>query len=179
VVYQTRVDVGESEIYSDCDGITRLRFKASSTTATNSLFTVERLYAVSIDPYCKIVIPEEPTCTWDVNVRRSMCDHKWSAYRSSMKAIPSGLNEFDFYQQTIAGLPHISDCAINSQCLVDLGGEVVLIYWPPELTSRDICAAEGKGKASTVNRMGRPSIVTMDAITFKGQDRILLGHLGH
>jgi hypothetical protein len=89
----------------------------------------------------------------------------------------TGLDEFDFYHQTIAGLPKVSDCPVDTQCKVDVGNEVILIYWPPELTSRDICAAEGKAKASTITRADRPSIVTMNALTFRGQDHIELGML--
>jgi hypothetical protein len=119
----------------------------------------------------------EPTCKYDWSYKYSTCSDKWSAYRSSLGAISTGLNEFDFYQQTVAGLPHVSDCPIDTQCMVNMGDEVVLIYWPPELASRDICAAEGKAKASTISRADRPSVVTMDAITFKGQDHIQLGVL--
>jgi hypothetical protein len=56
-------------------------------------------------------------------------------------------------------------------CAVEAEAEVVLIYWPPVVTSRDICASNGYGEAKTLTPdTVRPSIVTMDAITFQGRN---------
>jgi hypothetical protein len=56
-------------------------------------------------------------------------------------------------------------------CWVQIDQEVLLIYWPPSLTSRDICANDGRGKAVTLSQeYSTPPVVTVSAITFSGPD---------
>lgn len=57
---------------------------------------------------------------------------------------------------------------IWNSCFLIAGSEVVLIYWPPTLTSRDVCAANGYGTAVTIpSQTGtQPHIVSTSAITF-------------
>jgi len=60
----------------------------------------------------------------------------------------------------------------RERCLIRMeADEVILFYWPPTLTSRDICAGNGYGTAITVSTNTIfPSIITTSAITFKGPD---------
>jgi hypothetical protein len=54
-------------------------------------------------------------------------------------------------------------------CSLFMKQEVIMIYWPPNLTSRDICASNGYTAVTLPSNPSHPSVVTMDAITFSGE----------
>jgi hypothetical protein len=56
-------------------------------------------------------------------------------------------------------------------CNLDLKSEIVLIYWPPRLASRELCGLNGTLSAQTTQwPKDFPTVITTDAITFRGQD---------
>jgi hypothetical protein len=62
-------------------------------------------------------------------------------------------------------------CPLSQACELKVGDEIVLLYWPPTVTSRDICALDGYGSAQTIKQPQNSEItVTMNAIAFRGKD---------
>jgi hypothetical protein len=66
----------------------------------------------------------------------------------------------------------------KDSCLISLGDEVVMYYWPPIQSSRDICAHNGEGVAITraPNITNGYTMVT-SALTFPGKDSYLLEYI--
>jgi hypothetical protein len=161
-------------------GIKRARLHGTPTKFENHLVQVVQTIVTERENTCTRLeyledLPE-PNCGRDSEYHASTCSEKWAKYTSMVLAEPSQLrHEFDFYAHTtMSGYPDLSDCESNSHnfCVVDPGADVMLIYWPPEVTSRDICANGGAGTASTVtpSQIGPKRIAVLPAITLKGPD---------
>lgn len=65
-------------------------------------------------------------------------------------------------------------CPHATPCQLDVQNEVLLFYWPQNLTSRNICASNGYGTASTMPVTGLASTAVVEDIHFRGQDLQLL-----
>lgn len=97
------------------------------------------------------------------------CAGYWSRYRSAR--LEFGLDDFDYLKPGDGGRPCIIDNSpVGRLCGMEGGKEVVLLYWPPELEARNICAANGQGTAFTkgYQNLISPFVVTTSAITFSG-----------
>jgi hypothetical protein len=108
-----------------------------------------------------------PKCTVD----DAHCAGYWSRYRA--ERIRSGLEDFDFLRPGDGGMP----CGIveghegsHDCCGMEGGRELVLIYWPPYVDGRNVCAADGQGTTVTrdYHNVKSPLVVTIPAITFRG-----------
>jgi hypothetical protein len=99
-----------------------------------------------------------PTCRLD----ETACDRLWKATNHEIGA--------DFISAPGAlGAPPPWVCPHIRRCKVQID-EVVMIYWPDNVVSRNICALQSNGSSSTIPWTPRGSIFTTDAITFRGQD---------
>jgi hypothetical protein len=162
LVYETIESFGPNLTYTDCDGIPRIRFTKLPTRSITSLVTV----TVSRDngwSYYRKDNGTKPQCgKLDPFYCRLL-------YAASYQEIGP---DVIYNDQDIAPIPQ-ELCPILHTCLADIE-EVILIYWPDNIVSRNICALNEHG--SSVTRpwdSRRGSIFTTDAITFKGQDLYL------
>jgi hypothetical protein len=68
--------------------------------------------------------------------------------------------------------PPFRACPVRPFCKLSLH-EVVIIYWPDNVVSRDICGNDGYGSSEVlahIPTLSEPIVVTTTAITFRGQD---------
>jgi hypothetical protein len=161
--YETFKPVGDGDTYTACDGIPRFRFSSTPTATITSTFYVNNTI---FNPPQETLNPR-PNCDPD----RGMCDRLWQKYNSNSSA---GLEEkFDITLGAQTGeLMMLLGWCGSYYCGLEAGEEVVLIYWPPNVTSRDICAVNGHGSAVTLSPEinTTPVVITTSAITFRGQD---------
>jgi hypothetical protein len=179
-VYEIVQDDAQGLLYTACDGIPRLNITARATTQTTSTVTVEKIYESTSTYYNDTAdaeymsqFPPRP-CDWND------WDHQNRTNQEICREIRDKDLELEFDAPNFAGDARYDNggkgrgvyCGMF--CEIEAGEEVALIYWPPVVTSRDICAANGYGTAETLAPgTNAPSIVTMDAITFQGKDMYL------
>jgi hypothetical protein len=134
-IYETIQDVGDGSLYTACDGIPRFRFNSFPTAKITSTLTVEKKFIYTMQQYdpaafnemIKHPPPAPPACNWNngdcrEHFRDPEVDH---------------INPFSDVLYAPMGIGALF-CA--KFCVMDSTNEVALIYWPPVLTSRDICA---------------------------------------
>jgi hypothetical protein len=181
-IFRISEGVGKGYTYMECDGIPRFRFHSHPTSTTSRTVTATfRPRGVDIDIYWGAIYAETilgtPVPVPRCSVEDEHCKEYRSLYRSErLKSIGSapGPDDFDYAKSAHLFLEADRGCALlKEQCKMDVGEEVVLIYWPPLLVSRNICAANGYGTAVTQTEdspESGPLVVTTDAITFHGLD---------
>lgn len=163
-VFETIESFGDNSTYTECDGIPRFKFNSPPTsTRTRTVSVVSASAGAAHLDHAT----NEPQCRFD----EKFCEAMWDSYTA--RRLRSADDDFEFYD---AGSPmgRIAErCPRPRECYLDMGEEVVLIYWPSNLASRDICASNGYGQAITLaadsNAM---TVITTSAITFKGRDLI-------
>jgi hypothetical protein len=178
-VLETIEDVAQGSMYTACDGIPRFHVTSRATTQTTSTVTfVQKVWTTyrpgpknESDEYLK-QFPPKP-CNW----------YEWDRDNATNRKVCRELLERkNFDRQLFANDMPIPDDlgdyteeeSCRSNCRVDIGEEVALIYWPPNLSSRDICAKNGYGTAETLApEKDSPNTVTLDAITFQGENVFL------
>jgi hypothetical protein len=157
LVYETLQSFGPGTEYTDCDGIPRFRFTGPKTITSSSsvsvtvTFDLSRIRAYYVPPKSR----PKPTCS----LGRQQCERLWAA------------------MFTEGSLPApVRNCPVRWDCQLDIE-EVVIIYWPDEIASRDICAQDGYGSAHVLPRdpkqAGVETTYMTNAISFRGQDLYL------
>jgi hypothetical protein len=166
MVWATITTSGPNITSTDCDGIPRIRF-INETITGHSLVTVTQLYDTSI--YAEVWpsgVPNPlPTCSGVPLLDPYYCRQLWGmdeiggALAGKKMVVPYELKDI---------CPVIMDCSPKML-------EVVLIYWPEDVITRDICGLNGEGSSVTKpwDTSLRGSIFKTTAITFKGQDLYL------
>jgi hypothetical protein len=72
--------------------------------------------------------------------------------------------------QTISDAPSFP-CGAPGECRLSFNQEVVLLYWPPNIISRDICAEDKIGMGRTAPpKTSRAAVETITRVPFRGQD---------
>jgi hypothetical protein len=168
-ILQTIKRIGPGSTYEDCDRITRFKFSPNaSITTTRSLITMtDRVYDLgNWTAQCTSSSTSPPPMPpLPCKVPPAFCDDLWASYASKFRTF-SETEPF----QTVPGRP-VLPCVNKGQCVLDFLNEVVLLYWPPKLTSRDICASNGLGSAETISvRHSSTVVTTISEITFRGTD---------
>lgn len=165
LVWETLKSFGINTTYTDCDDIPRLKFIGTPTSTSASLVTVT---VWSDDTDTKFwqrndTDDSEPTCT---RLNPSHCRNIFGAREVGgffENKFPVILYPTSFYKV----------CPVEFSC-IPVMDEVVLIYWPESIATRDVCAAGGRGSSKTHPwTTSRGSILKTDAITFRGQDLYL------
>jgi hypothetical protein len=142
-IFVTIETVGSKEVYTDCDGIPRARFTGSPTGTYTKTVTVinthtqwnqtsEVVYFYSdktgYRPYC---LPS-----------REYCTRKKARFLENLM-----LSASKDLRRPITKTPYQKGCdgfgSSDHFCKLWSDYEVMLFYWPPNLTSRNICAADG------------------------------------
>jgi hypothetical protein len=177
ITFASRAELASASTYTvPCEtGITRVRLLGPPTKIEASYVTVVRTEIWPQKDRCPYQgDAQSPKCEKDSAYLESTCHDMWARFTSMAKT----QNYFDLYASTMSGLSDMDDCgmATHNYCDVDPGEDVVLIYWPPEVVSRDICANGGAGTASTIrSAFIKPNqIAVVSAITFKGPDMKLI-----
>jgi hypothetical protein len=160
-IIQTR---GAGTVYTACDGIPRFRFSSDAVKTTESSYitaVVEGWRFGNWTSQCSSSSTRKalPQC----EVPQGFCDDMWKSYRSQLETY-SEPEPF----ATMSGRPALP-CGAEGECLLDLQDEIALIYWPPHVVSRNICATDARGFGQTVfDPPTASSVVTMTEITFHG-----------
>jgi hypothetical protein len=175
-VFVTLESVGEGRLYTECDGITRFKFLTSPSSITTRTVTVIKTQTVwQTTRKATLTDPNNPSWTPNCLPASTYCASKNYQFIQDliksadvMPAQPTSMRPFELACQAP---PFDKD----SNCDLWTDSEVMLFYWPPILTSRDICAVNGYGTAMTISQHfdSFPVHVT-SAITFEGQDLYLL-----
>jgi hypothetical protein len=171
-VFVTIQKFGVNETYSTCDEIPRLRFLATPNVTSTKVFSLHYRQHASwefVSPYDSWVrtvtrtVPS-PNCQLDTK----QCINLWAANQQywGVKKDPVAESLDYFLVGPLACTNHYPACNLH------MGNEVVLLYWPPKLESRDICGLDGAGYAKTVPYPSDVVVTTvMNAITFQGKER--------
>lgn len=177
-VFESIRTIGPGKTYTACDGITRFSFYGQPTiTTTTTYIETQTTYSVkwtanpSAKPFNYDVSSRKPKCRLDAG----SCDriHAYDADRRG-PLLPG--DELQTAENSLwLGL---TGCGDARSCDLDVGTEIVLFYWPPIVKSRDICAANGSGAATTLQHApGFQKTVRATAITFRGQDLYFRGFM--
>jgi hypothetical protein len=111
-------------------------------------------------PYDAATIDILPSC----KLNDLQCDILHSAQRGYM-----GQYTFSNSGNQRVAYPPGEVCPMRRYCDLETG-EVVLIYWPDNAVSRDLCGSRGSGSSATIPWSSRGTVVTKAAITFRGKD---------
>jgi hypothetical protein len=153
--------IGPGSTYKACDDIPRLKFspnaKLTRTTATIMLTH----HGWDVPPsWTEDCAPATTTRSPRCRVPREFCDSLWTSYHKALEMF-SETGPF----QTAPGMTlypcQIPDCHLNDQ------DDHVVIYWPPEVVSRNICAREEADFGRTLPPRS-PSVTTITKINFPG-----------
>lgn len=159
-----------------------LYLNATATRVVTSTFSVERIefegsgYPSGFngtDPTEYGYYPDFPNCT----MPESLCQQLWDQYKIDIQQSNPSDN---FTDPRTAGCPRYR--LIGRYCDVGTSNEeIVLLYWPPEVESRDICAERrdlpGLWITKTSPLTGVPRSIVTDAITFRGRDLYVLSEI--
>jgi hypothetical protein len=181
----------QGKIYTDCDSIPRFKVTSHATTKTTKTVTLERnitsihtfgpgydsprptdgewasYHDQWVHNYGKWKL-QEPHCDWGAH--RPENEDLCRAIRPHSSNLNNSVDSNKIWDYFNIGVREFC----GRICFLSSRKEVALIYWPPVLTSRDICAANGTGTAKTLAPdHSLPSVVTMNEITFPGRDIIL------
>jgi hypothetical protein len=176
--WETIKSFGDNITYQDCTGITRMSFKSQPTTNITSSFSVtvwEEVFPVQApgiqwknSELRNSWMSHKPHCTFRDEVRDFYC------YKLDMEAQLGS----DTYTKGHASNAPQSLCPMQSRCR-PLIEEVVLLYWPKDITSLQKCDSV-RYNSSILDRIGRIDsvtttsiVITKHAITFRGRDLYL------
>jgi hypothetical protein len=168
-LYETIQSFGETELYSTCDGITRLRFKSPPTISkTTTVSVVQTWFRNSPDAD----IAAERAKTPPSFTATPPCRLKLSG---DLCKQDTPLNEALFILEQKLGILREGslferDCpAGEEECDLDMNLEIVLLFWPHDIDSSQICSSNNAMTTSQAPHQ-LPKVVTMSEITFRGKD---------
>jgi hypothetical protein len=192
--FQTIESFGDGISYTACDGIPRFRMTASPTSWKTRLVTVDNFLSIGLmgpDPPNPFIEQIEYNrrhpidCgdggdgvfleNWDTRYdRTNMTQRAWCSEIVDRYMPVERQRLFDLDEATSMHQMH-RESTCNEECEYFWKDEFVLLYWPPSITERDICAAEGEGTAITVSSSVVPYVAVLNEITFRGQDLYWVG----
>jgi hypothetical protein len=183
--YRIMRPVGNTTTYTECDGIPRVRFNSPptstiTTTVTEKWTTLHQIgryvpssngspvpeYEVASRAF-KEAMPPEPKCDID----KGWCQkHRQDFLSDRLKTGAEDLDVHMMADSSPGDFLFEGPCPpIPDDCGITMDQEVVLLYWPENLTSRDICAANGAGTATTLAPFFTTGYSTViDTISFRG-----------
>jgi hypothetical protein len=166
-ILRTLQRVGPGSTYKACDGIPRFRFSPNAliTTSTSLVTLVHHGWRLGKwTDECSSVYRStslSPQC----NVPREFCEDVWESYRSRLRTF----SETEPFQAAPKKPWH--PCGAPGECVLNLQDDVVLLYWPPNLRSRNICISDRVNVRRTVPALTYPAAVTtITEIKFRGKD---------
>ena len=166
-IFRTIKRIGPGSIYEECDGITRFKPSPSATSIslTSEVSVLYRGWVLgNWTRKCESSLPEPEivTCT----VPKTFCGDLWASYRAADQIFA----ETEQIQTKSAPGRPVHPCGAEGQCELDLKQEIVLLYWPAKLASRDICADNGIGAITTVPEAFSSAVKTITEVPFRGVD---------
>jgi hypothetical protein len=163
MTYETIKKFGPGSVYSCRDGIPRYKFDFPPTTETTSYITATSVEYATLH---RAFNQSQPNCIYAYN--EDFCD--WLRHSLSLDGNGDGFNFLDGLPWTKGKTWHEIGCT-EWECEMDLGDEVVLIYWPSSTISNDTCALDGTQQLEPdLPQHNSSRIYITSAITFNGQD---------
>jgi hypothetical protein len=164
-ILKTIQTIGPGSTYQDCDGITRFRFSSNaSLTTSTSLITLIH-HGWELGKWAK-QCPPPPLHVPSCSVPREFCNDIWASYLTRDQSLAK---ENHFKTADTPGQP-LSPCDRPAQCALDFNEEIVLLYWPPNVVSHDICKIDGIDLGRTISIPTSSVVHTITEIHFRGQD---------
>ena len=165
-IYETIERFGPNSTYTLCDGIPRLRFTSPITSSASRMVTAismhrRFLYPEPQVPDCAGLLPSQSTHTF----LETICDSKTLEIFAQVAAEETA-EASRVPVQTLTP----QSCLMRKSCSFQYSEEVLVLYWPPRLEARDICALNDTDWKTLEPTPGRQTITTIDAITFVGKD---------
>jgi hypothetical protein len=174
LIYETIKSFGPNTTYTACDGVPRLRFTNSPTGSSTAFVTLTITRDESSQNRSGITDDDtgEPKCTL-IDAKGVKTDEDYIFCDKLSAAADAEIGDATAQFNWTAWPPE-KLCPRTRACHLILH-EVVIIYWPKKLLSRDICGLDGYGTSllspEPTGTIGtEPVVVTTDAITFRGQD---------
>jgi hypothetical protein len=166
-IFRTIQRIGPGLTYKECDGITRFSPSpdAASICSTYEVSLTYRGWDLgNWTTKCESSLPEPSTVT--CSVPEAFCEGLWASYRSADQIFAK---TEQIQTKPAPGRP-VYPCGAPGECQLDLQQEIVLLYWPPKLTSRDICMDDGIGTGKTAQDSSASAVKTITKIPFRGVD---------
>lgn len=194
---KTLETIGEGTLATACDGIPRFKFGTASRTTLSSYLSVVNEWTQTTNYFTHsmqaasphmtswattLELPAQPPQDSDCELgvqpekpmeetpeHKQLCDDLFNSYYDVER------NPFNQASTASEIVSLRRKCPGRSECALDVGDEVVLIYWPPEsTTSRDICnLPDDKMTTAPITKtILTPRTLTTTAITFHGQDML-------
>jgi hypothetical protein len=158
-------DIGEGEAYTECDGVPRWKWKSSPRAKITEMATVLTTAHNS---------GRAEKSQWDKFFEYNPVPCDWDGHREDCLDAEDGGVICEKLPE-----PWQSSGETYDECYFQMMGEIQLMYWPESLTSRDICASDGVGTASTLpSDPNQHPVVTVSAITFPGDGIFLRQRVG-
>jgi hypothetical protein len=160
--------VGKGGIYTTCDGVPRFRFQGTGTSSVTKMVRATTTFFEQVDSISKTFVP----CGVNAKLQSSVCPSVWSSWYQKLSSARE-----DFTRPL--GEPPPEICSNPQFCRLEMAGEVVLLYWPPEVsTARECDGSPSKTtdqdlRTSNLASLNWQSVFTVTNITFHGQDRYL------
>jgi hypothetical protein len=186
-VFETTESFGKGRYFTECDGVPRFHMTEPPTSWSRRFVSISRTETVLLDrpklskPYMSLYeyVEEHPlecggTKDWwkkhpQIYDRTNLTEQEWciEAYDKHMPK-----HNAELLGENAAVLDRLNKEAMcKEDCEFWFKDELVLLYWPPQLENRDICAADGYGNATTLSpTMTTSQVAVLNAITFAGQD---------
>jgi hypothetical protein len=171
--FETIESFGLNTTYTGCDGIPRLRFLSTPTRSHTSTVNI----TVWRDDSQYDFLEEE----WGVFMSKHTTPYPGACDGIKLPLNPyycrklDGAGEVGGYGLAYGNieLPGIAQyCPERFWCRPTVR-EIVLIYWPDNVVSRDVCPFNRSNMSTDTWEKSRGSIFTTNAITFQGQDLYL------
>ena len=189
-IFESIERIGISETSQEpCDGIARVKFPSSNDALTTKLVTVIKTYQLpllseqfQISQVRNSTMLPPPNCVLDryncMLISIGVFLEKFSIVKQDIAKlwVPEACRQFEIVKgNENPYIPNEGNRQDGWSCELITDQEVVLIYWPPNVTSRDICASNGAGTAVTLPQptYSNKTYFTTTAISFAGKDLYL------
>jgi hypothetical protein len=176
ILYESIQNFGETLLYSTCDGIPRIRFKSTPTSSQVTTVSVTQTnhgwYASERAESRPPLFYATPSCLF--TLRGDFCPGEKSRFDFPATLLRQDLDGRGPSEQLFG-----FDCpSIGHSCDAVMSLEIVMLFWPPEDNSPNICSSNETGPITSEHSSSRTrNIVTMTDITFRGQDIFYRGYV--
>jgi hypothetical protein len=173
-VWETIRSFGPNSTYTDCHGITRIKLTSNVTRTAISSVTATVWREYKRDLYV-VDGPKPPVCGFQESHMPYLCHKLYTAERGEI-----GTDSEPFDDTVEVSYPMELACPVYFRCSAHID-EVVLIYWPQAIISQNTCSLNEHSSsmmtpwnyATQGYFTTEPAVISMDAITFRGQDLYL------
>jgi hypothetical protein len=189
-IFETIEKIGPQKTWTECDGIPRVSFYTKPNTSVTRLVTLLKTHykpiSVFVNQLPKSALPPEPAC----DLTEDDCeDHfaYWFNLQQEFKKLNMDAQDIkevvppQCFKSPLFQKQEPCDgalCKTMNVCHLLSSEEVVLMYWPPPISTKELCKPSSQGtmgisKTEFSQSIVPPAVFSTTAITFQGQDLYL------